>query len=190
MPIMKLRSLILSAALLGAGVPALANLQMNIGGFHANGGDDSALGLELGAGFYFEHSLSSLSSSIMLNYLGFGDIDSEDQSVDVEAGYDLIALNYKLYFPLIPDRVLQVYVEGLAGMMNSDISANVFGDSYNIRNWDFGWGVGAGLQYNFTQNFGLSGGYTYIGVSDQVAAGMTIGDDGLHLLRLNLVVRF
>jgi opacity protein-like surface antigen len=187
--VMKNRFLLPLAALLVAGSFAQADVQLNAGGIYAQGSEEDSFGFELGAGFYFKHSTSALSSSLTLNYLGISTIDGESGDFNVEAGYDVIALDYRLFFPIVGD-ALDIYIEGLAGVANTDASASIGNWNYNADEWGFAYGFGAGLQWNITQNFGLNLGYTYLGLDEASDNGVALGEDSLNLIRLNATFRF
>lgn len=186
---MKNRFLLSIAALLAAGTLAQADVQLNAGGIYASGSEEDSFGFELGAGFYFKHTTSPLSSSLTLNYLGISTIDEEGEDFDVEAGYDVLALDYRLAFPIVTD-ALDLYIEGLAGVANTDASASIGDGNYNAEEWGFAYGFGAGLQWNITQNFGLNLGYTWLGLEEAADNGVALGEDSLNLIRLNATFRF
>ena len=187
---MKTRFPLVLAALLGAGSLAHADFQLNAGGVYASGEEEDSFGLELGAGFYFKHTTSALSSSLTLNYLGISTVDEENEDFDIEAGYNVVALDYRLAFPLMPDNMLEFYIEGLAGAANSDLSGSFDDDEFDLDQWGFAYGLGGGLQWNITQNFGLNLGYTYLGLDGASDEGITVGADSLNLIRLNATIRF
>lgn len=187
---MKNRFLLPLVALLGAGSFAQADLQLNAGGIYAQGGEEDSFGFELGVGFYHKHSTSPLASSLTLNYLGISTIDEEGENFDIEAGYDVVALDYRLAFPLMHDNLLEFYIEGLAGMANTDASASIGDGNYSASEWGFAYGFGGGLQWNITPNFGLNAGYTYLGLDDAVDNGVALGEDSLNLIRINATIRF
>ncbi len=186
---MKARFLTMLAVLLGAGSIAQADLQLNAGGIYARGSEEDSLGFELGAGFYFKHSTSALSSALTLNYLGISSIDEESEDFDMEAGYDVVALDYRLFFPIAGDS-LELYVEGLAGVANTDASASIGDLELNAEEWGFAFGFGGGVQWNITQNLGLNLGYTYLILDEPSDNGVALGEDGLNLFRLNATIRF
>ena len=185
---MKKHILSMMAAFLAAGSFAHADLQLNAGGVYASGEDSSAYGFELGVGFYFDHSTSSMSSALSLNYLGISDIDTDYEGLDSSAGYDVIALDYRLAFPLMADNVLELYVEGMAGVANTSASLDDW--DLSADEWGFAYGFGGGLQWNITKNFGLNVGYTYLGLDEATDDGVALGEDSLNLIRVNATVRF
>lgn len=187
---MKIRFLILTAALLGVGTSAMADLQLNAGGLYARGEDEESFGFELGAAFYTKHSTSSLASSIGLTYLGISSIEENGEDFDLDSSYSVLGLDYKLYFPLMQDGALSAYVEGLIGAANTTSEAKTDIGHLDVEEWAFTWGLGAGLQYNFTDNFGLSLGYTYLGLDEPNDSGYSLGASSLHLVRLDFCVRF
>ncbi|MFM7181873.1 MAG: outer membrane protein [Verrucomicrobiales bacterium] len=186
---MKNRFLLPLAALLAAGSFAQADLQLNAGGIYARGSEEDSFGFELGAGFYFKHTTSAFSSSLTLNYLDISTIDEESGDSNVEAGYDVVALDYRVAFPIAGD-ALDFYIEGLAGVANTDASASIDDFDYNAAEWGFAYGFGGGLQWNITQNFGLNLGYTFLGLDAASDNGVAIGEDSLNLIRLNASFRF
>ena len=186
---MKNRFLLSLAALLAAGSLAQADIQLNAGAVYASGDEDDSFGFELGAGMYFKHTTSALSSSLTLNYLGISTLDEENGDFDLEAGYDVVMLDYRLAFPIAAD-ALEIYVEGMAGVANTDVTASIGNIDYSADEWGFAYGFGAGLQWNITQNFGLNLGYTYLGLDEASDNGVALGDDSLNLVRLNATFRF
>ena len=187
---MKTRLSLVAAALLGSVAPAVADVQINAGALYASGENEGSFGLELGAGFYFEHTTSSLASSLTLNYLGISTIEDNFEGVDIDAGFDVFALDYRLAFPLVPENVLNLYIEGLIGAANADAEAKIRDLRISSESWGFAWGLGAGLSWNITDNFGLDGGYTYLGLDAPNEEGFTLGDDQLHLIRVGAHFRF
>ena len=185
---MKIRSLILTAALVGAGSSALADLQLNAGPMYIRGEDEEAGGFELGVGWYAKHSTSSLASSINLGYLAIASLKEDNPSFEVESDYSVLGLDYKLYFPLMQDGGLSAYIEGFAGGANTTAEVDI--DDIEVEEWGFAWGVGGGLEYDFTDTVGLSLGYTFLGLNEPNEGGYALGAESLHLVRLNLVVRF
>lgn len=187
---MKKRILPVMVALFGAGSLAHADLQLNAGGIYASGEEEGSFGLELGVGFYFDHTTSPLSSSLSLNYLGISSIDTNNESINMEAGYDVVALDYRLAFPILPDNILELYIEGMAGVANTSADASIDDWSASADEWGFAYGFGAGLQWNITKNFGLNCGYTYLGLDEATDNGVALGDDALNLIRFNATFRF
>lgn len=187
---MKNRFLLVLAALLGAGSIAQADLQLNAGGIYARGSEEDSFGFELGVGFYHQHSTSALSSSLTLVYLGISTIDEEARDFNMEAGYDVIALDYRLAFPLIHDNMLEFYIEGLAGVANTNASASIGDYDYSAEEWGFAYGFGAGLQWNITPNFGINAGYTFLGLDEAADNGVALGEGSLNMIRVNATVRF
>jgi opacity protein-like surface antigen len=125
-----------------------------------------------------------------LNYLGLGTVEESDPWVNMDSGYDVFALDYRLFFPLSAQNSLNLYLEGLAGAVSSNVELDAGDWELSAEDWGFGWGVGGGLQWNATSNFGLSLGYTFLGLDEPEDEGIAIGEDSLHLVRLNALFRF
>lgn len=166
-----------------------ADIQLNAGGICALGEEENSFGFELGAGFYLKHSTSALASAFSLNYLGIDTISEEGENFDIEAGYDVIDLDYKLYFPIITDS-LEIYGEGLIGGANTSATASIDDLKLSADEWGFACGFGGGIQWNIVPNFGVSFGYTYLMIDEPTDHGVGLGEDGLNLFRLNACFRF
>lgn len=186
---MKARLITTLAALFGAASMAQADMQLNAGGLYASGSEEGSYGFELGAGFYHKHSTSALSSALTLNYLGISTINEEGEDFDMEAGYDVVALDYRLYFPIAAD-TFELYAEGLVGWANTDATASIDNLDLSAKEWGLAFGFGGGLQWNVTRNFGLNLGYTYMIFDEPSDRGVGLGEDGLNFFRLNATFRF
>lgn len=187
---MKIRFLILTAALLGVGSSAMADLQLSAGGLYARGEDEESFGFDASVGFYSKHSTSSLASCLSLTYMGISSIEENGVDFDLDSSYSVVGLDYKLYFPLMQDSGLSLFLEGLAGASNTTSEAKTAIGHLDVEEWGFTYGLGAGLEYDFTENIGLSLSYLYLGLDEPNDSGYSLGASSLHLVRLDLVVRF
>jgi len=125
-------------------------------------------------------------------------LESKDSSdLDLFEG-TLVA---RLLVPLGTE-VIKIYGEGSVGSANltvagsSGVKGNVGGQDFSInshfdeRDWVLAWGLGAGVQFNFTRSFGLRVGYNFHSFGDSDVLGLKLDPGAMHGLTSSLIFKF
>ena len=130
--------------------------------------DAAPIDLFLGGKFGYVNALS-LDRSASAGFASAGATADLDLFEGVIAG--------RVLFPLGAD-LIKLYVEGGAGTANVRVSgessarARIGGQDFSFNRrfesdaWVFAWTVGAGVQFDFSSNFGLRAGYEFHGLGD------------------------
>lgn len=208
---MKLPSLAAVAALLTFSVSgARADLQFGLGAGAYQGSD-----FDESVGYGFEGELGFLANEAPVNlFLGaravYVDGLEAQESVSYgnlygEAGADMDmfegALVARLLVPLGVDLV-KIYGEGSIGAGNLRVSGNakargsVGGQEFSVNShfdeddWVLAWGLGAGLQFDFTSHFGLRVGYNFHSFGDTEVFGLNADPGSVHGGTASLIFKF
>lgn len=152
--------------------------------------DDQPVNLFLGVrGAYIDGLSASEKSG--------GILDASESDLDLFEG----ALVARLLFPLGNDHI-KLYGEGGLGAANVGITgdargkANIGGKdfSFNSRfdenSWVFSWSLGAGVQFDLTENMGLRLGYGYRGLGDSEVFGLKADQGNVHGAEASVVIKF
>jgi len=203
-PFSLLRLLSLSLAI-GAGA-ARAEVQFGLGAGAFTGSDyDKSIGygLEGELGYLNQDAPVNLFLGVRGNYVdglqragSFLDSD-EDSELDLFEG-TVVA---RLLVPLGND-MIKVYGEGSVGSANLTVSGkygvkgNVGGQDFSInshfdeRDWVLAWGLGAGVQFDFTRSFGLRVGYNFHSFGDSDVLGLKLDPGAMHGFTSSLIFKF
>lgn len=184
---MQLRILPLVAALLlGLSAAARAELQLGAGGLFLDGdGDDDlmpGLSFELG-GFYPGGVLDSFFGAQL--FFG-GDTINEDEWYRSDEGYLGVLALYRGYLPL---GFFKLYGEGGLGVGRSSVEYSLRGVDIDTDEFGFSYQLGLGVEFSFTDHFGIRGGYDFIGLPE-ADTDFGTGGGGFHSLTLGVTIRF
>lgn len=105
---------------------------------------------------------------------------------------------------LIPlgTETIKIYGEGSVGSANLNVSGDakikgsVGGQDYSINSqfdesdWVLAWGLGAGLQFDFTHNIGLRVGYNFHSFGDSEVFGLNLDPGSMHGVTSSLIFKF
>ncbi|MDB6069597.1 MAG: hypothetical protein JWL81_768, partial [Verrucomicrobiales bacterium] len=125
-------------------------------------------------------------------------LNSKDNSdLDLFEG----ALVARLLVPLGTD-IVKLYGEGSVGSANLKVSGNakvkgsIGGQDFSVNSrfdeedWVLAWGVGAGLQFDFTSRFGLRVGYNFHSFGDSEVFGLKLDPGAMHGVTSALIFKF
>jgi opacity protein-like surface antigen len=110
-------------------------------------------------------------------------------------------LAVRVLFPLGTEAI-KLYAEGSAGVANLSVSgetsarAEIGGREFSFNRrldadaWVFAWGLAAGVQFDFTGNFGLRAGYEFHGLGDADMFDLKSSTGNMHGVSAALLLKF
>jgi opacity protein-like surface antigen len=190
-----------TSALLAQGPPPIAGnsrLQMGAGVLMAKNEDlgaEAGFGIAGELGLLYDHNPIDMVWGVRAAYIA----DVGDNNLDTDI------LDFSLFgrvlFPIGSDAI-KFYGEGRLGLGNLQVSGSeragttVGGRRFSIRNnidsqdWTFGWGLGFGVQLDFTNYVGLRVGYELQSYGDLEALGFRMDPGFVHGGTASLVFKF
>ncbi len=180
------------------GIGGASRLQLGIGPMMANNkefGDEAGFGLGAEVGLLYDHNPIDMFWGIRGAYIdGVGDSYIDLDILDV-------SLVGRVLFPLGADAI-KLYGEGRLGIGNMAVSGEAeakgtiggrrfsFQNDVDEANWTFGWGIGIGVQLDFTRRMGLRIGYDLQSYGDVEAFGFDVKPGFIHGGSAMLVFKF
>jgi opacity protein-like surface antigen len=107
----------------------------------------------------------------------------------------------RLLVPLGTD-IIKLYGEGSLGAGNLNVSGNakvrgsIGGQDFSVNSrfdeedWVLAWGLGAGVQFDFTPTFGLRVGYNFHSYGDSEVFGLKVDPGSIHGLTSSVIFKF
>jgi len=184
---------------------AMADFQLGLGGGVFAGteyDEDIGYGLEAEAGFLAQDQPVNLFLGVRGSYvdgLSSGGSSFIDGSSDLDL-FEGVAVA-RLLVPLGTD-VVKIYGEGSIGSANLQVSGkakakgNIGGQDFSINSqfdendWMLAWGLGAGLQFDFTRNVGLRVGYNFHSFGDSEVFGLKVDPGAMNGFTSALILKF
>ena len=184
---------------------AMADFQLGLGGGVFAGteyDEDIGYGLEAEAGFLAQDQPVNLFLGVRGSYvdgLSSGGSSFIDDSSDLDL-FEGVAVA-RLLVPLGTEFV-KIYGEGSVGAANLKVSGkakakgNVGGQDFSINShfdendWVLAWGLGAGLQFDFTRNVGLRVGYNFHSFGDSEVFGLKVDPGSMNGFTSALILKF
>lgn len=195
---MKIKQILISVGLLvlTSGF-SLAGLQIGIGPSLYSGTEfdqENGYGLNAEIGILFADQPVDLFLGVKATYVeGLG---SGDANLDTFEG----ALAARVLVPLGSDW-LKGYVEGSLGTANLSVSGEgssvkvkdrtfSYNNKYSANEWVFAYGVGVGVQFDFTSWFGVRLGYEFHNFGEVEAFGLKVDPGNLNGFVGSIVLKF
>lgn len=184
---------------------ALADFQLGLGGGAFTGSEydkDVGYGLEVEAGFLSQDRPVNLFFGVRAAYVD--GLSSEGSSfIDDTSDLDLFegTAVARLLVPLGTEFV-KIYGEGSVGAANLKVSGNtrvkgnIGGQDFSVnsrfddKDWVLAWGLGAGLQFDFTRNVGLRVGYNFHSFGDSEVFGLKMDPGTMSGFTSALILKF
>ena len=189
---------------------ARSGVQFGLGAGAYNGtefDEEAKLGLTAELGLLFDAAPIDLFIGPKVTYVnalsfeqsGSAGFASAGASADLDLFESVLAA--RVLFPLATD-VIKLYIEGDVGAANISVSGEAaararvggrefsFNRRFDADQWVFAWGVGAGVQLDFTQNFGLRAGYEFHGLGDADLFDLRTSTGNMHGLSASLLLKF
>jgi opacity protein-like surface antigen len=185
---------------------ATAELQIGVGAGAFSGSkydESTGYGLEGEIGFLNTTTPVNLFLGVRGSYVdglqGKGTILNSDDEADLDLFEG--ALVARLLVPLGND-MFKLYGEGSAGAANLKVSGRTgvdgkiggqdfsFNSNFDEKDWVLAWGLGAGVQFDFTPNFGLRIGYNYHNFGESSVFGLNIDPGSMHGFTSALIFKF
>ena len=184
---------------------AMADFQLGLGGGAFAGteyDEDIGYGLEAEAGFLAQDQPVNLFLGVRASYVdglsSQGASFLEDSSdLDLFEGVAVA----RLLVPLGTD-IVKLYGEGSVGTANLKVSGkakakgNIGGQDFSINSrfdendWVLAWGLGAGLQFDFTRNVGLRVGYNFHSFGDSEVFGLKLETGAMNGITSAVILKF
>lgn len=202
-PLFLFCGIIFGCALLGT---ARADLQLGVGAGAFQGDEyDEEIGyaLQAEAGYLSQDAPVNLFFGVRASYVdglqSDGSILNSKDSSDLDLFDGTVVA--RLLVPLGTD-VIKLYGEGSAGTANLRVSGDakvrgsVGGQDFSVNrrfeeeDWVFSWGLGAGLQFDFTRNFGLRLGYNFQSFGESEVFGLKLDPGAIQGVTSSLVFKF
>ncbi|MES2706553.1 MAG: outer membrane beta-barrel protein [Verrucomicrobiota bacterium] len=185
---------------------ASADFQLGLGagGFMGTEYDENAaFGLEAEMGYLSQDQPINLFVGLRAGYIDGLESKYDNAFYRDHSDMDLFegAFVTRLLFPLGFDK-LKIYGEGSLGSANVSVSGNakararVGGREFSVRShfdesdWVLAWGLGAGLQFDFTRNFGVRVGYNFHGFGDIQVSDADRDPGSVNGLTSSLIFKF
>ncbi len=185
---------------------AMADFQFGVGGGVFSGteyDEDIGYGLEAEAGYLAQDQPVNLFLGLRGSYVdglssgGSGALLNDSSDLDLFEG-GLVA---RLLVPLGTD-MIKLYGEGSIGSANLKVSGNakvkgnIGGQDFSINSqfdendWVLAWGLGAGIQFDFTRNIGLRVGYNFHSFGESEVFGLKLDPGAMHGVTSALIFKF
>ena len=186
-------------------VPAKADFQLGLGGGAFAGteyDEDIGYGLEAEAGFLAQDQPVNLFIGVRASYvdgLSSSGASFLEDSSDLDL-FEGVAVA-RLLIPLGTD-IVKIYGEGSVGTANLKVSGNakakgnIGGQDFSINSqfdendWVLAWGLGAGLQFDFTRNIGLRVGYNFHSFGDSEVFGLKLDTGAMNGFTSAVILKF
>lgn len=197
-------------ASLALALPAAADLQFGVGAGAYEGrefDEETGYGVHAELGFLSSERPIQLFLGARANYIDglefAGTTDFGPVSGSAHADLDLFEATgvIRLLVPLGTE-VVKLYGEGALGVANLRVSGDAdakiriggreirFNRDFDEDEWTVAWGLGAGLQFDFTKNFGLRVGYEYHSYGDLDIDGLSADSGAMHGAAATFVFKF
>jgi opacity protein-like surface antigen len=150
-----------------------------------NFGEEAGFGMSAELGWLYDHNPIDMVWGIRGAYIAdVGDNDSDTDILDV-------SLFGRVLFPLGADAI-KLYGEGRVGLGNLSVAGgSKFSDvDVDSAAWTFGWGLGFGVQLDFTRTVGLRVGYELHSYGDLETLGFKKAPGFVHGGSASLVFKF
>ena len=185
---------------------AMADFQLGLGGGAFAGteyDEDIGYGLEAEAGFLAQDQPVNLFFGVRASYVDGLSSGSSSSFLEDSSDLDLfegVALA-RVLFPLGTDKV-KLYGEGSVGTANLKVSGNakvkgnIGGQDFSINSqfdendWVLAWGLGAGVQFDFTRNVGLRVGYNFHSFGDSEVFGLKLDTGAMNGFTSAVIFKF
>ena len=185
--------------------PVLADFQLGLGGGVFSGteyDEDIGYGLEAEAGYLAQDQPVNLFFGVRASYvdgLSSGGSTFLEDSSDLDL-FEGVAVA-RLLVPLGTD-IVKLYGEGSVGTANLQVSGkakvkgNIGGQDFSINSrfdendWVLAWGLGAGLQFDFTRNVGLRVGYNFHSFGDSEVFGLKLDSGAMNGFTSAVIFKF
>ena len=185
---------------------ASADLQIGLGAGAFTGteyDEEIGYGLEGEVGYLSQDAPVNLFIGVRASYVdglvSSGSIlnSRDDSDLDLFEG----ALVARLLVPLGTD-VVKLYGEGSIGSANLKVSGDakvkgsIGGQDFSVNSrfdeedWVLAWGLGAGIQFDFTRNIGLRLGYNFHSFGDSEVFGLKLDPGAMHGVTSALIFKF
>jgi opacity protein-like surface antigen len=184
---------------------AVADFQLGLGGGVFAGteyDEDIGYGLEAEVGFLAQDLPVNLFFGVRASYvdgLSSGASTFLEDSTDLDL-FEGVAVA-RLLVPLGTD-VIKLYGEGSIGTANLKVSGKtkvngeIGGQDFSINSrfdsndWVLAWGLGAGVQFDFTRNIGLRVGYNFHSFGDSDVFGLKLDTGSVNGVTSSLIFKF
>ena len=185
---------------------ATADLQVGAGGGVFSGSEydqKTGYGLEGEFGFLAQDRPVNLFLGVRASYIdgleSSGSILNSNDNSDLDL-FEGTAVA-RLLIPLGTEYV-KLYGEGSVGSANLQVSGNakvkgsIGGQDFSVNShfdeedWVLAWGLGAGLQFDFTQNIGLRVGYNFHRFGDSEVFGLKLDPGSIQGVTSALIFKF
>lgn len=201
-----LRPLLLACVSALTILPAKAELQIGVGGGAFTGSEydeNIGYGLEGEVGYLNTNAPVNLFFGVRGSYIDGLESSGSILNSNDNSDLDLFegALVARLLVPLGTD-IVKLYGEGSVGSANLKVSGNakvkgsIGGQDFSVNSrfdeedWVLAWGVGAGLQFDFTSRFGLRVGYNFHSFGDSEVFGLKLDPGSMHGVTSALIFKF
>lgn len=187
-------------------VSAIADLQVGVGAGAFTGteyDEKIGYGLEGEFGYLNQDAPVNLFLGVRASYIdgleSSGSILSSKDNSDLDLFDGSVVA--RLLVPLGTD-VIKLYGEGSVGAANLKVSGdakvkgNIGGQDFSVNSrfdeedWVLAWGLGAGLQFDFTRNIGLRVGYNFHSFGDSEIFGLNLDPGSMHGVTSALIFKF
>jgi opacity protein-like surface antigen len=185
---------------------ATAELQIGIGGGAYTGSEyDESIGYGLAAevGYLNTNAPVNLFFGVRGTYVD--GLESQGSILNSKDSSDLDLFDgsvvARLLIPLGTD-IVKIYGEGSVGAGNLNVSGkakvkgSIGGQDFSVNSrfdeedWVLAWGLGAGVQFDFTSTFGLRVGYNFHSYGDSEVFGLKVDPGTMHGLTSSLIFKF
>jgi opacity protein-like surface antigen len=189
-----------------APAPAFAELQIGLGAGAYTGTEyDESIGYSLAGEVGYLNTTSPVNLFLGVRGTYIDGLQSEGSILNSDNASDLDlfegSLVARLLLPLGTD-IIKLYGEGSVGSANLGVSGdykakgNIGGQDFSINSrfdendWALAWGLGAGVQFDFTRHFGLRVGYNFHSFGDSEIFGLKLDPGTIHGLTSSLIFKF
>jgi opacity protein-like surface antigen len=183
----KVISCIIVAGLAMAAMPGKGRAELQAGaGLLLLNDEDLAVGFngEFG-GLYRGSMLDSFFGAQLLLAGGDGD----EGGASIESSYFAVMGMYRGYFPLGMSRMFKIYGEGGIGFGSTAVDYTARNGSMDADEFGFAFQLGLGVEYAFTENFALRGGFDFLALPE-VSEGFGDRGGGMGSFTIGITLRF
>lgn len=179
--------------------------------FGAGGGVYTGSEYDESAGYSLQGEFGYLANGAPINlFLGvrgtyIDGLESEGSILNSKDSSDLDLFEgtfvARLLVPLGTD-IIKLYGEGSLGAGNLNVSGeakvkgSIGGQDFSVNSrfdeedWVLAWGLGAGVQFDFTPTFGLRIGYNFHSYGDAEVFGLKVDPGSIHGLTSSVIFKF
>lgn len=186
--------------------PASAELQVGLGAGAYSGSEyDESIGYSLAGEIGYLNTTAPVNLFLGVRGTYIDGLQSDGSILNSTDASDLDlfegSLVARLLLPLGTD-MMKIYGEGSVGSANLGISGDykakgsIGGQDFSINSrfdendWALAWGIGAGIQFDFTRNFGLRVGYNFHSFGDSEVFGLKLDPGSIQGFTSSLIFKF